>query len=361
MIATSQIFHDPAPRAERLDAAFAAGFTLPAGEMAIYRPRAGEDFSPLPRARVTMVQGFRPDHDALAQAGWTVATAALPAENALICLPRAKAEALALIAAAAAQGARLILVDGQKTDGVEAVLKKVRTRAAVTEVISKAHGKLFWFDAAGADFSDWTAHPRLLTDPVFGDFETLPGVFSADGIDPASQYLAQHLPAKLPPVMGDFGAGWGYLSAAVLARAGVTRLHLLEAEVTALDLARRNIHDPRAQFHWTDATCTAPPEALDGIVMNPPFHSGRAAQPALGLAFIAAAASALSMRGALWMVANRHLPYQPALEQHFSRTEILAETHAFRLWHAQAPRRTGRSQTQGKTPAPRQRRTGART
>jgi 16S rRNA (guanine1207-N2)-methyltransferase len=42
---------------------------------------------------------------------------------------------------------------------------------------------------------------------------TRPGVFSADGPDPASQALAAHLPEKLPTRMVDLGAGWGWLSA----------------------------------------------------------------------------------------------------------------------------------------------------
>ena len=101
MFSASPIYHDPAPRAARLGLALESGLTLPDGLIAIYRPRAGEDFSILDRARVRMVQGFRPDHDALAQIGWQVATA--PAPVALICLPRATADGLALIAHASAR------------------------------------------------------------------------------------------------------------------------------------------------------------------------------------------------------------------------------------------------------------------
>ena len=344
MTTPASILHDPAPRGIRLALALDAGLALPAPELCVYRPRAGEDFSPLlsalPREAVQMVQGFKPDHEALAQAGWAVAASTARAAAALICLPRAKAEAFALIAEAIAQGARLIVVDGQKSDGVESVLKAVRARVPVSEAISKAHGKLFWFAPAGVDFSDWAAAPRNLHDPALGTFETLPGVFSADGIDPGSALLAASLPPKLPARMADLGAGWGYLSAAVLARDGIETLHLVEAEAQALDLARRNIKDPRAQFHWADACSFALPDSLGGVVMNPPFHTGRSAQPALGLAFIATAARMLGTRGRLWMVANRHLPYEGALAQSFQRHEILAETSAFRVWQASGPRST---------------------
>lgn len=339
MAPISPILTDPAPREARLTLAFDEGLSLPDGEICVLRPRAGERFDPLPAARLKMVQGFRPDHDALAQAGWSVATKAVTAPVALVCLPRAKAEGLALIAQAVEMGAEFILVDGQKTDGVESVLRAVRARAEVLGAVSKAHGKLFWFAPAGADFGDWQALPHLVQDPALGQFRTLPGVFSADGVDPGSALLAQHLPEKLPARMADLGAGWGYLSAACLARSGVEVMHLVEAEATALELARENIKDPRAQFHWDDAASFTLSGPLDGVVMNPPFHTARKPQPELGLAFIATAARLLGNRGKLWLVANRHLPYEQSLASLFTTHEILAETGSFRVWQAQGPRR----------------------
>lgn len=332
---------DPAPRAARLTIAFDDGLRLPDGMISVFRPRAGEDFDPLPAARLSMVQGFFPDHAALAGAGYQVSATPAPAPAALICLPRSKAEGLGLIAEAVRLGSRLVLVDGQKTDGVESVLKAVRERVSVDGTVSKSHGKLFWFTPDGADFTDWTLEPLSVTDPVLGNFKTVPGVFSVAEVDAGSQLLAAHLPRTLPARMADLGAGWGYLSAACLVRDGVEQMHLVEAEAAALDLARANVSDPRAQFHWADATQFTLPEALDGVVMNPPFHTGRKPQPALGSAFIAAAARMLKGRGQLWMVANRHLPYEGVLADLFGQHEILAETGAFRVWHASAPRTRG--------------------
>ncbi len=333
------LYHEPAPRAQRLALAFGERLALPEGLISVLRPRAGERFAPLPPDQLRIVTGFRPDHDAFAQAGFDVRVTPAPAPVALVCLPRARAEGLALIAEAVSLGAQLVLVDGQKTDGIEAVLKAVRGRVALRGSLSKAHGKLFWFAPGEADFSDWAATPQIIHDPALGAFQTLPGVFSADGVDPGSALLTQHLPDTLPARMADLGAGWGYLAAACLARKGVEALHLIEAEARALDLARANITDPRAVFHWADACSFTLPEPVGGAVMNPPFHAGRKAEPALGLAFIAAAARALGPRGRLWMVANRHLPYDDALVQHFTSHETLAETPAFRVWQATGPRK----------------------
>ena len=168
-------------------------------------------------------------------------------------------------------------------------------------------------------------------------FVTLPGVFSADGPDPGSRALAAALPERLPRRMADLGAGWGWLSAQVLARPGVEELHLIEADHAALACARANVTDPRAVFHWADATRFRPPAPLDGVVMNPPFHSGRAADPALGAAFIRAAAGMLGTSGRLWMVANRHLPYEAALAQVFREVAEIGGDGGFKVFLAARP------------------------
>ena len=73
--------------------------------------------------------------------------------------------------------------------------------------------------------------------------------------------------------------------------------------------------------------------------MNPPFHQGRKADPDLGRAFIDAAARALKPKGALWLVANRHLPYESHLGQRFANVSEVAGTPKFKILHATAPRR----------------------
>lgn len=330
---------DPAPRAVRLSLAMDAGLVLPeTGPIAIFRPRAGEDLSPLPKARALVVQGFRPDHDAFARAGWQATTLASGRfAAAMVCLPRARAEARHLIAEATALSDGPVLVDGQKHDGIDSILRDCRKRTTVSEPVSKGHGKLFWFTAPADTFADWTAVPRRLEEADANGFITLPGVFSSDGVDPASRLLSQSLPATLPARIADLGAGWGYLSAQVLARDGVQELHLIEAEATAVDCARANISDPRARFHWADALEFTPEADFDAVVMNPPFHAGRAGQPALGVGFIRAAANMLKGHGTLWLVANRHLPYEAALSECFRETVEISGNSGFKVVRASQP------------------------
>lgn len=327
-------------RSARLELALDSGAFAPgSGPILVLRPQAGDDLSPLGRDRVVVRTGFRPDHDHFAARGFAHAVPG-PFAAAVVCLPRARAAALALLeqAMAALPPGAPVLLDGQKTDGVESLIKACRQAGLeMGEVLSKAHGKAVVLHA-GPVPAAWAAARQT----VAGGFVTDPFCFSADGPDRGSALLAAALPAKLGPKVVDLGAGWGFLSSAVLARDGVKRLDVVEAEAAALDCARANITDDRARFHWADALTFRPESLAETVVMNPPFHISREADPALGAAFIAAARRMLAPDGALWMVANRHLPYDAALSAAFLDVETIGGDAVFRLIRAAKPRRPGR-------------------
>lgn len=321
---------------DRLGLALETGaLSLPvSGRIAVIGARAGDDLSDLPKDRVEVVTRHFPDHRTFSEAGFTVATGITgPYSAAIVSLPRAKAEARAMIHDARRATDGVIAVDGQKTDGVDSILKDVRKRATVGEVLSKAHGKLFAFN--DGDFGDWESAPLP---PVEGGFHTAPGVFSADHVDPGSAVLAGALPPVLKGHVVDLGAGWGYLSDAVLQRKGVTAIDLVESDHAAVEAACRNIIDPRARFHWADARTFRPERPADHVVSNPPFHESRAPDPELGRSFIRSAAAMLASHGQLWLVANRHLPYEDTLKNAFRDVQTLGQTASFKLYSASRPR-----------------------
>lgn len=328
------------PAQSRLTLALGAGgIALPeAGRIAVFAPRAGDDLSALPVDRVQVITGLKPDHDHFAGQGHDCVVAPEGRYGAsVVCLPRAKALARALLAQAVEVTDGLVIVDGAKTDGIESVLRDCRARGRLGAVLSKAHGKIFSF-AAEQDLADWSAAPQAIAE----GFVTAPGVFSADAIDPASRLLADSLPVKLGQHVVDLGAGWGYLSARALERDEITRLDLVEADHVALACARRNVADPRARFHWEDALRWQPGQRADRVIMNPPFHEGRTAMPELGRAFIRAAAGLLKPAGALWLVANRHLAYEKVLAEHFVHVEEITGDSRFKILHASRPARQTR-------------------
>ncbi len=326
-------------RFARLEMALDTGsVVLPVeGRIAVIRPRLGDDLSCLPKDRLQVITGFRPDYDGFERLGYKVSSADKgPFAAAIVCVPRAKAETraiLALVAEAVVSGGPII-VDGQKTDGIDSVYKDLRALVSVSEALSKAHGKIFSF-AAGPELSHWAASSTTIAE----GFVTQSGVFSADKPDRGSVLLAAALPAKLPARVVDLGAGWGFLSRAILAREGVASLDLVEAEAAALDCARQNIIDARANFHWADATVFRLTTPVGAVVCNPPFHTTRDADPALGIAFLVAAHRMLSGSGTLYLVANRHLPYDRVLTTLFREVEVIGgdTDTAFKLTRAAFP------------------------
>lgn len=312
----------------------------PGGRFLVIGARAGDDLTPLDMARTQIRQGNVADHRALEMQGFQVAPQAEGRfDAALVILPRARAQGRAWVADAASRlppGASL-WVSGQRTDGIESMLKDLRGLADVDDVHSKAHGKILRLTVPAGDWlpPDWAARSR----EVAPGFVTRPGVFSADGIDPGSALLARHLPDRMPTRMVDLGAGWGWLAAQALSRPGIEVIHLVEAEHDALESARDNVPDLRARFHWADARTFSLPEPVNGVLMNPPFHDGRAADPGIGADFIAAAARLLTGAGRLWMVANRHLPYEAVLARHFAQVRETAGDSRFKVIEATGARR----------------------
>ena len=164
------------------------------------------------------------------------------------------------------------------------------------------------------------------------------GIFSSDHIDPGSQLLADHLPAHLHGKVADLGAGWGFLSDAVLRRCPqIQQLDLFESDARALACARENLarHQPREiHFHWHDVT-TGIPGIYDAILMNPPFHTGQATDVDLGRAFLKVATAALRRGGKLLLVANRQLPYEAVLETSGLAWRKTAEDRTYKLLFAE--------------------------
>ncbi len=161
-----------------------------------------------------------------------------------------------------------------------------------------------------------------------------PGVFSWDRLDPGTAVLLDHLPA-LAGRGADFGCGIGVLAKAALASAKVKAVTLIDIDRRAVDAARRNVEDARAEIRWADLKTGMTGLAnLDFVVMNPPFHLGGNEDQALGQGFVQRAATALRRGGVLWLTANRHLPYETVLKPLFARVETRAEARGFKIIEA---------------------------
>lgn len=330
---------------DRLSLALEMGaLTLPAdGPISLYAPDRADLPAALPTERLKPISPWQMDVVNWRARGLDAGTDhSGPFAASVVLLPRSRAAGQIAIAQAMAhtRAGGLVLIDGQKTSGIDRFSKDMKSRVPLIDSFVKFHGRLFWVEAAPEPFADWLARDRFLK-TEFG-YVTGPGQFSPEGPDPASQSLVEALPKALPPRMADFGAGWGYLASQVLGHEGVASLDLIEAHHGALEAAKLNISDERAHFHWADATKWRPEVPYDGVVMNPPFHTSRAADPRLGQGFIRSAAASLSPKGRLWLVANRQLPYEALLKDLFRQVKTLPAPAGFKILMAEAPLPSGR-------------------
>ena len=319
------------------------------GRVLFLRARVGAALPAMAR-QWTFEQSFRPFADALQRAGLEVTAAAAGETDFQLLLllpPRQRDESRALLARAlqCAAAGGVVLASMLNTEGARSLEVDMERLAGAVQSLSKNKCRAVWCrnDPARIDQSllaQWAQldAPRAIAD---GRFLSRPGLFAWDRIDPGSALLASCLPAELRGSGADLGAGFGYLASEVLARCpGVVSLDLYEAEARALELARINMDGLPTRptpcalgYYWHDVS-TGLPAQYDFTVSNPPFHQGRADQPQLGRAFIAAAAAALRRGGSLWLVANRHLPYEAALAQGFSRVRTVRERDGFKIIEA---------------------------
>ena len=299
------------------------------------------------RASLACVQSFKPTYDSLAAQGFAV-TPEAPVGGSfdfvLVRLTRHKLESLGLIAEGlgALKAGGTLGVAGAKDEGIESVEKRVKALLGPVASLSKHHARSFLLTRQASPLPDEVSAWADALKPAghIEGFVTAPGMFSFDRADRGSRLLATHLPGDIRGSVADFGAGWGYLSAALMrSGAAVSRLDLYEAEAGALACARLNLaaHAGSSEigFHWADVTSAAmPARRYDAIIMNPPFHNGGSQQVSLGQAFIAAAARALRPGGRLLMVANLMLPYERVIAATFKSMRVLASESGFKAIEA---------------------------
>jgi len=222
--------------------------------------------------------------------------------------------------------------------GGKAYEKRLGELAGSVTGSAKSHCRLFStrrthaFDERLA--GDWIRAAAARTVPTHG-LLARPGNFSWERPDAGSELLGRYL--ENLPLAGrgmDLCCGYGYLARRILAaHADVSELYLVDADRDALDCAVANTDASPIVVHarWLDAASESLPTDLDWIVLNPPFHRGKAVDMALGQAIMAAACRSLRPGGRLAMVANRQLPYEQPCRQLLSTCDIAEQSEGFKV------------------------------
>lgn len=323
------------------------------GSVLFLRARDGFRLREMARSGWLCEQSFKPFADALTQSGVTAGNAVSVARFAVVLIlpPRQRDEARALFARAArhAEGGGVVVACVPNSEGAKSAQADLQALLGSVNHLSKHKCRVFWGVSQHSTLDSslletWRAFDQL--QPNAAGYWSRPGLFAWDRIDAASALLAEHLPDDLRGRVADFGAGYGYLAAQVVARyPHVTSIDLYEAEARALEPARLNMEqaiksgarDMPYALHWHDVTVGVD-RRYDAIISNPPFHQGKADMPDLGRAFIARAANALVPQGRLCLVANRHLPYEATLATHFEEVRTVVTQDGFKVIEARGLR-----------------------
>jgi len=171
-------------------------------------------------------------------------------------------------------------------------------------------------------------------------FLSIPGLFSWNEADTGSKLLIHCLPPDIKGIGADFGCGYGYLSFNLLEQnPDIDTLHIIDADKRAVDCSTENLknisHEADIFPHWLDLSRPSLPlPQFDFIIMNPPFHAGKSQDTTLGIQFIKNAHAHLKDKGRLFMVANRHLPYERDLIKLYQQVDCLTEEQGFKIFSA---------------------------
>ncbi|MFN4226042.1 MAG: class I SAM-dependent methyltransferase [Hyphomonas sp.] len=321
------------------------------GPVLVLNAEPGPWLNQLPKERLVLRSSYKPHHDALKAAGFNVlAVDSVDLPEAMLTIivpPRQRDQARAVYARAvlAAPERGVVLACLPNTLGGKSGQEALEALAGNSDSLSKHKCRAFWCVKHAADVDedlaqDWIDFdaPQLIEPGLW----SRPGLFSWDRIDPGSEMLADSVPEHTKGIGIDLGAGNGFLSREILAHCPqVERMDLVEAEYRALVCQQQTMapHIARCTMRWADVLKDLPPATYDFAVMNPPFHTGRADNNELGRSFIRAAAATLRNGGSLWMVANRHLPYEDELSRCFKSHELVEDEDGYKIIRVERPKR----------------------
>lgn len=290
------------------------------------------------------IQPSKPEWLALKKAGFNVsaqvdATASYAGGLILLGKHRGRNEEWLAALFTQVKAGGLIVIAGDKKIGIDSFRKRSEQIAPSIDRMSKNHAVVYWM-ARPEGIAPETIQSLIPEQKCVDErFWTKPGMFSHGEIDRGSALLVPHIKNVAFGHVADFGAGWGYLSAVCLDNpAKITRLDVYEADYEALEMAKINLAalNPVTPLHyyWHDIGNEPIVEIYDTVISNPPFHTGRNTDISLGQSFITAAAKRLKSGGRLLMVANRQLPYEAVLKQHFRQVMPLTDANGFKVIEA---------------------------
>lgn len=278
----------------------------------------------------------------------------------------------------------VVLVAGPKKGGAEVAAKVLRERFEAVELLAYRKGERIYRaarprataeTAPASRSSSSSAEPGAATsagaDPRIGEppaIELLElrglslrlnqeeRIFARGRLDPATRMLADAFEIRPGASVLDLGSGSGVLGILAALLEPSSTVVLVDSDPLAVDVSRRNAAlngAANVTTYLSDVLADLPDQRFNLILMNPPFHRGRAHDAALAERFMTEAAGALLPGGHLYVVCNRFLRYERTLERLVGPVREVAGDRQFKVLLTargvrpsappHAPDRTGRS------------------
>jgi 23S rRNA (guanine1835-N2)-methyltransferase len=199
-----------------------------------------------------------------------------------------------------------------------------------------------------SDFIPAASTAVPVSEVSYGDvtYQQYPGVFSANHIDYATQFMLDEWATNVrlteidaPLEILDVGCGNGIIGDHLLGRYPEARLTATDISQVAIDSTRLNLanhgYQDRARVMIAAAISEIEePKRFDLIVTNPPFHDEYQTDISVSLDLFLQATERLSASGYLVVVANRHLNYLTHLRRYFDEVTTVAENEKFIVYRS---------------------------
>lgn len=273
-----------------------------------------------------------------------------PADVVLVRIPKGRIPLLQLLWEAY-QGLRpggLCYLAGPNDEGARTALRSMAALFGGAELLGYRGGSRVGVatrsdrpPAAGAEFDlPWTdpdRFHRFRVDTRGGSYEVCsrPGVFSWDRLDRGSLALVEAMEVEGAEAVLELGCGYGIVGMAAARLAPDTRVTLVDVDADALRSARRSVAAnglaERCEVLASDGAAALGERRFDRVLVNPPFHVGRATDLEVPAQLIRDAARVLVPGGRLFLVANRTLPYEAWIERCFGGVQTVHDGREFKV------------------------------
>ncbi|MEE9439019.1 MAG: methyltransferase [Saprospiraceae bacterium] len=158
------------------------------------------------------------------------------------------------------------------------------------------------------------------------------GVFSANHIDYATQFLLEHLHLEdnYTKVL-DLASGNGIIASYIQQLRPNIEIVLLDDSYLAIASSKMNIKGEKISYHYDDNLGSFDDKTFDLIVSNPPFHFEHETNIEITLKLLSEAKRCLNKNGKLILVANIHLNYTTHLERIFDKAIITDRNEKYEI------------------------------